>query len=234
MRGIGYRFTSREELRVLLESSRDREFDVGCGAALREGEWVVASFEVARDRLRLAARARDCGDGTRLGFEPRDWDRLAALSEECDRGRCRESSPPRSSEYRVSPAEANRVLIVDGERDVREMVCAVVRCSGFSCYAMDSAEEALDRLRREDFDLVVVEQELRGMSGPELCRRLRQLEYDKPLLLLANHAFAAEAAEFAGSGASDYVVRPFRAPELWARMISLLAVPVLEPCAQAS
>lgn len=234
MRGIGYRFSTRDEFRRLLDASEDRELEVSCGAALREREWLVATFEVAHERLSVAARARDRGDGPRIAFEERDWERIATLTLPCDEGYCRESVAPRSSEFRVRPPQANRVLVVDGEPDVREMVCAVVRGSGFTSFAVGSAEDALDLLRMERFDLLVVEQDLRGMSGLELCLRLPQRARGTPALLLANHPIAARPLQSAAASVSDYLVKPFRAPELWARMLSLLELSGVELCAHAS
>lgn len=230
VRGIGYRFTTREELRLLLEASEDRELDICCGASLPEGEWLVVTCDVANERVTVAGRTRDRGDGTRIGFALRDWLRLAALSGCSELGECRESIPPHSSEFRVRPPAASRVLVVDGDRDVRDMVCAVVRCSGFSSHAVDSAEEALDALRRQQFELIVVEQELRGMGGLEFCRSLRERSFTTPTLLLVNDASVRDAERFAAAAVSDYLAKPFRAPELWARMLSQLEISGLDMC----
>ena len=119
---------------------------------------------------------------------------------------------------------AARVLLVDDDEDIRDVVGAMLDAVGLTVDAVTSAEQALERARAETFDLVVLDWNLPGMTGIELCRLIRR---DKqlcrlPVLFLTAHASSRDVVEAFASGADDYVVKPFRAPELGARIFGLL------------
>ncbi len=116
------------------------------------------------------------------------------------------------------------MLLVDDDRDIREVVGAMLDAVGLAVEGATSAEEALERVRRASFDLIVLDWNLPGMTGVELCRLIRK---DKvlstlPVLFLTAHASSSDIVEAFASGADDYVVKPFRAPELGARIFGLL------------
>jgi two-component system phosphate regulon response regulator PhoB len=117
-----------------------------------------------------------------------------------------------------------RVLVVDDDRDIREVVGAMLDAVGLTVDSAMSAEEALERVRAQSFDLLVLDWNLPGMTGVELCRLIRrdpQLA-TMPVLFLTAHASSHDVVEAFASGADDYVVKPFRAPELGARIFGLL------------
>jgi two-component system phosphate regulon response regulator PhoB len=136
--------------------------------------------------------------------------------------------PPSFSHWKKSDPIAQgpsaRVLLVDDDRDIREVVGAMLDAVGLAVEGATSAEEALERVRRSSFDLVVLDWNLPGMTGIELCRLIRK--DDKlstlPVLFLTAHASSSDIVEAFASGADDYVVKPFRAPELGARIFGLL------------
>jgi two-component system phosphate regulon response regulator PhoB len=122
------------------------------------------------------------------------------------------------------PSAAARVLLVDDDRDIREVVGAMLDAVGLKVETAQSAEEALERVRSRGYDLLVLDWNLPGMNGIELCRLIRK---DPPLswlpvLFLTAHASSQDIVEAFASGADDYVVKPFRAPELGARIFGLL------------
>jgi two-component system phosphate regulon response regulator PhoB len=116
------------------------------------------------------------------------------------------------------------VLIVDDDPDIREVVAAMLEAVGLVVTAAGSAEEALDRVHLEAFDLLVLDWNLPKMTGLDLCRILRK-EPDHaslPVLFLTANASSQDMVEAFACGGDDYVVKPFRAPELGARIFSLL------------
>jgi two-component system, OmpR family, phosphate regulon response regulator PhoB len=117
-----------------------------------------------------------------------------------------------------------RVLLVDDDRDIRDVVGAMLDAVGLSVEAATSAEEALERVRKSSFDLIVLDWNLPGMTGIELCRLIRRdpALSTLPVLFLTAHASSKDVVEAFASGADDYVVKPFRAPELGARIFGLL------------
>ncbi|MGD0525846.1 MAG: response regulator [Polyangiaceae bacterium] len=117
-----------------------------------------------------------------------------------------------------------RVLLVDDDQDIREVVGAMLDAVGLMVEASTSAEEALEKVRRAPFDLLVLDWNLPGMTGIELCRLIRRDAKlsTLPVLFLTAHASSRDVVEAFASGADDYVVKPFRAPELGARIFGLL------------
>jgi two-component system phosphate regulon response regulator PhoB len=116
------------------------------------------------------------------------------------------------------------VLLVDDDRDIRDVVGAMLDAVGLLVESATSAEEALERVRSSPFDLMVLDWNLPGMTGIELCRLIRRdpTLSTLPVLFLTAHASSKDVVEAFASGADDYVVKPFRAPELGARIFGLL------------
>jgi two-component system, OmpR family, phosphate regulon response regulator PhoB len=124
-----------------------------------------------------------------------------------------------------------RIMIVDDDPDIRDVVSAMLEAVGLTVVPVPSAEDALDRARVESVDLLVVDWNLPKMSGLDLCRTIRK-DPDLsllPVLFLTANASSQDMVEAFASGGDDYVVKPFRAPELGARIFSLLRRSRLPP-----
>jgi two-component system phosphate regulon response regulator PhoB len=124
-----------------------------------------------------------------------------------------------------------RVLVVDDEPETCEIVGAMLEAVGLAVDSVHSAEEALDRLRAPGArppasacDLVVLDWNLPGMSGIELCRVLRKdpTHAMLPIIVLSGRTSSQEVVDAFAAGADDYVAKPFRVPELGARIFALL------------
>jgi two-component system phosphate regulon response regulator PhoB len=142
--------------------------------------------------------------------------------------RAREPSAPSFAHWRRSDPLAQgpsaRVLLVDDDRDIREVVGAMLDAVGLAVETATSAEEALERVRKTAYDLMVLDWNLPGMTGIELCRLIRKDASlsTLPVLFLTAHASSRDVVDAFAVGADDYVVKPFRAPELGARIFGLL------------
>lgn len=114
-----------------------------------------------------------------------------------------------------------RVLIVDDEASVREVASAYLEREGFLLEIADSGTAALERIARRAPDLIILDLGLPGVSGEEVCRRVRRRS-DVPILMLT--AKASEDQRVAGFelGADDYLLKPFSPRELVARVKALL------------
>lgn len=117
-----------------------------------------------------------------------------------------------------------RVLLVDDDPDIRDVVGAMLEAVGLVVEPVTSAEAALDRVRETHFDLLVLDWSLPGMTGLDLCRRIRaEASLNAiPVLFLTAHSSSKDIVDAFASGADDYVAKPFRAPELGARIFGLL------------
>jgi len=197
-----------------------------------DGEWVLAIVEVGASAraTAAAARVRRHGETTALVFEPRDWARVRSLAKACKKdspvtdrspGVRKSSTPPRSVVKKVAEDGA-RILLVDDDVEVRDVVTAILEAVGFEVEASRSGEEGLAKLERSAFDLVVLDWTLPGMSGLDLCRAVRARWARLPVLFLTANATSQDVVDAFAGGADDYVVKPFRAPELGARIFGLL------------
>jgi two-component system phosphate regulon response regulator PhoB len=215
-----YRFPDLEAFeRIVHASGEEGDLAMPPGETAEDGEWVLAIFELGPGK-RATSAAGFCTaspEGVRIVFEPRDLKRLADFAA---REREKPSPPARSSFPDASP----RVLIVDDDRDIRDVVSTMLEAVGLVVVAVESAEDAMERLRTEPVDLLVLDWNLPEMSGLDLCRTLRKdpVLGALPILFLTAHAASQDMIEAFATGADDYVVKPFRAPELGARIFSLL------------
>ena len=114
-----------------------------------------------------------------------------------------------------------RILIVDDEDAIREGVSYALRGEGFDVADADTGEAALDAARNEAWDVVVLDVMLPGISGIEVCRRVRA-ESDVPILLLTARDAEVDRVLGLESGADDYVVKPFSMAELVSRVRAIL------------
>jgi two-component system response regulator RegX3 len=114
-----------------------------------------------------------------------------------------------------------RILIVEDEPAIAEAVGYALRSEGFEVEAVDDGNNALERARSEPYDLLVLDLMLPGLSGTEICRRLRE-ESPVPILMLTAKDGEVERVLGLEVGADDYVTKPFSMPELVARVRALL------------
>src|SRR5262249_55049583 len=90
-----------------------------------------------------------------------------------------------------------RVLLVDDDADIRDVVGAMLEAVGLVVEPVNSAEEALDRVREKHFDLLVLDWNLPGMTGLELCRQIRREGNlaNLPVLFLTAHSSAKDIVD---------------------------------------
>jgi DNA-binding NtrC family response regulator len=106
------------------------------------------------------------------------------------------------------------VLVVDDEKNMRQSLQTVLNDEGYAARAVESAEEALELLAREEFFMVITDARLGGMSGYEFLSRTRNQWPDLPVLMITAYATPRLAVEAIQSGAIDYVAKPFAPEEL--------------------
>jgi two-component system, OmpR family, response regulator RegX3 len=117
---------------------------------------------------------------------------------------------------------SDRILVVDDEPAIVDAVTYALRASGFEVDTFGDGESALEAARSKDgYDVLVLDVRLPGLSGIEICRRLRS-ESDVPILILT--AMDAEVDRVLGleAGADDYVTKPFSVAELVSRVRAIL------------
>ena len=115
-----------------------------------------------------------------------------------------------------------RLLIVDDEPSVVDVIRSRFEREGFAVGEAGSGEEALRRLSEESYDLVILDIGLPGIDGFETLRRLRTQGHEQPVLLLTARGDEVDRVVGLELGADDYVVKPFSPRELVARIRALL------------
>jgi DNA-binding response OmpR family regulator len=115
-----------------------------------------------------------------------------------------------------------RVMVVDDDLTVREVVVTYLRAAGYDVSEAADGESALDMLRDEPADLLVLDLMLPGIDGLEVCRRVRAKGDGVPVIMLT--ALGSETDRVVGleRGADDYVTKPFSPRELVLRVESVL------------
>jgi len=212
---IQYRFDNFEALNAALEAE---DLELGETRA-HEGQWVLATFIVGAESTSLAARVVDCGAGLRLRLEERDHERLRDFAA----GNTRPSMRPQDAEPARGLPPGSRALVVSGSAAVASIVSQLVSSWGAEVCSLGSVEEALDFLRHEQIDVIVLDSMLPGLDCTELCHALGRVASGKPgVLLLGQDPTCADAHAALAAGADDFVQKPFRAQELRARLVGLL------------
>lgn len=116
-----------------------------------------------------------------------------------------------------------RIAILDDDRLQLEMVERVGLEMGHSCKLYSTGQACLQDLRRETFDMLVVDWELPDTSGPEVIRWARaHLSPTMPILFITHRSEESDIVEGLQSGADDFMTKPLRVAELKARMHALL------------
>jgi DNA-binding response OmpR family regulator len=126
---------------------------------------------------------------------------------------------------------------VEDERNIRELVALHFGLEGYDCVAVENGLDALDRLGREPFDLVVLDLMIPGLDGVSVCRAIRKSadrggaprvlpeNRDVPVLMLTAKREENDRVIGLESGADDYLTKPFGIRELVARARALLRRP---------
>ena len=119
------------------------------------------------------------------------------------------------------------MLVVEDERNIRELVCLHLGLEGYACEGLANGQEALVRAERERFDLLVLDLMIPGLDGVSLCRAVRRggPNQDVPILMLTARREESDKVIGLESGADDYLTKPFGVRELVARARALLRRP---------
>ncbi|MEV6633271.1 response regulator transcription factor [Actinoplanes sp. NPDC051470] len=117
---------------------------------------------------------------------------------------------------------SDRLLVVDDEATVRELLAATLRFAGFSVTTAATAGEAVAAAGADPPDLVLLDVMLPDMDGFEVVRRLREQRTQVPVLFLTARDRQADKVTGLSLGADDYVTKPFDLEELIARIRAIL------------
>ena len=114
-----------------------------------------------------------------------------------------------------------RILIVDDDPQIRRVMRTTLIAQGYEAADAKSGEEAIEKLRENKYDLVLLDMNMGGMDGIETCREIRAGSDVAVVMLTVRDAEKDKIAAL-DAGADDYVTKPFSAPELMARVRAAL------------
>jgi two-component system alkaline phosphatase synthesis response regulator PhoP len=131
---------------------------------------------------------------------------------------------PEAASAQISRSPRQKVLIIEDDTDIRELIKFNLEQDGYAVEEAATGAEGLDRIKRRQPDLVLLDLMLPGMPGLEICRVLRSSKETSTLPILIVTAKGTEVDKVLGleMGADDYVVKPFSPRELIARVKAVL------------
>lgn len=118
----------------------------------------------------------------------------------------------------AGPSAPPRVLVVEDEPEMRDLLADNLELEGYRVAAVGSAEEALQRIDRHSFALILLDVMLPKASGFELCRAVRARDARIPIIMLTARTDECDRVVGLDLGADDYVSKPFSVRELLARV----------------
>jgi two-component system KDP operon response regulator KdpE len=116
---------------------------------------------------------------------------------------------------------AANILVVDDEPQIRRVLRSSLSTRGYAITEAKTGEEALESLRKERPDLILLDMNMPGMGGIETCREIRRGS-DAPIIMLTVRNAERDKVAALDAGADDYVVKPFGIEELLARIRAAL------------
>ncbi|MDN8620504.1 response regulator transcription factor [Corynebacterium sp. LaCa117] len=115
-----------------------------------------------------------------------------------------------------------KILVVDDEQPVRESLRRSLRFNGYDVLTANDGLEAVETVRSENPELLILDVMMPNMDGLEVCRTLRGEGWDRPILVLTARDGVSDRVAGLDAGADDYLPKPFALEELLARVRSLV------------
>jgi DNA-binding response OmpR family regulator len=116
-----------------------------------------------------------------------------------------------------------RIAILDDDATILEFVCTVLSSAGHTCHPFESGKEILHQLRRESYDILILDWQVPDLSGTEVLHWVREkLSLTLPVLFMTGRSSEDDIIAGLEAGADDYMIKPIRSGELIARVNALL------------
>jgi excisionase family DNA binding protein len=119
----------------------------------------------------------------------------------------------------------SRVLVVDDEASIRDLLAKTLALAEYDVDTSPDASTALGRLRGGDYDLLIADLRMPGMDGLTLIRQVKKLRADLPVIIITGFSSESSAIEAVNLGVAGYLRKPFRVPEVLAAAAKALGAP---------
>jgi excisionase family DNA binding protein len=121
-----------------------------------------------------------------------------------------------SAKGNAASVERPRILIVDDEQTVRDLVAKTLTMADYDVDTASDGPSALDRLRTAEYDLLITDLKMPGMDGLSVIREARQRSAEMPIIIITGYSTEASAIEAINLGVCGYLTKPFRLPRVLA------------------
>ena len=118
-----------------------------------------------------------------------------------------------------------RILLVEDEVKIANATKRALELQTYAVDVVHNGKDGLDMAIGEEFDLIILDVMLPGMTGTEVCRRIRSQKITTPVMMLTAKGQIIDKVEGLDNGADDYIVKPFSFEELFARIRALIRRP---------
>lgn len=116
-----------------------------------------------------------------------------------------------------------RIAVLDDDNNLLELVCTILGAAGHTCHPFVSGKEMLHQLRRESYDMLILDWQVPDLSGTEILHWVREkLSPNLPVLFMTSRSGEDDIVAGLAAGADDYMIKPIRRSELVARVQALL------------
>ncbi len=116
-----------------------------------------------------------------------------------------------------------RIAVIDQDRSQADLICQVLTSAGHVCQSFDNGKEMLGQLRKDSFDMLILDWQAGDLNGADVLRRAKEkLSVTTPMMFLTNSSAEDDIVAGIAAGADDYMIKPLRRGELVARVQALL------------
>ena len=136
-------------------------------------------------------------------------------------GQCEKACPTHAIDFGTEERKKFRILIVDDEMVVRDSLKEWLEDEGFQTVTAESGAQAIERLTKEPFHLMLLDIKMPGMDGVEVLRRSKEMRPDLPVVMMTAYATVETAVEAMKIGAMDYLMKPFNPDTLVPLVVQL-------------
>ena len=119
-------------------------------------------------------------------------------------------------------SDKQKILIVEDKREIARFIQMDLTHSGFETAIEGNGQRAFERIIQEDYDLVLLDVMLPELNGFEICRKVRELQSNIPIIMLTAKDALEDKIDGLNIGADDYITKPFEFKELLARINAAL------------
>lgn len=120
--------------------------------------------------------------------------------------------------------EPLKILIVDDELDLAATLVERLDIRGFGATAVETGDAAIEQVRQNRFDVVVLDIKLKGEDGVDVMKRIKQINAKLPVILLTGHMSKEANEEGLKAGAIDYIIKPINIEDLVIKLREAVAL----------